>query len=269
MDDDTPSGKAIIPEDRGRELSLPSEMIHRGLELAIRIERKQGLQPLRLSPITPAHKGHLLRSYLSFMEWYRTPDRTYKIREPEKGESHSPVYLWLSFDADGLHVACVSEVEQPGLGGMEGNAERYRHLNAFNDADPFTVPVSAFGLYYTLSHPMQPDGFPPDILSHLPPKEAWKNLTFRMCPTGQPGYQGPLTRAANPWFDSSNERVEIVVVYISMLRDADKNRELVSKNPPVKLSFTVIDPTGETNPAATRQLYGVMLDARNGISSAR
>jgi len=263
MDDDSRSGKAIVPDDKSRELSLPSEMIHRGLELAIRIERKQGIQPVQPSPITPARKGHLVRSYLSFMEWYRNPDRSYKLKDPEKSTSYSPVYLWLSFDPDGIHISCVSEVEKPELTGMAGNADRYHLLNAFNDANPFTIPVSSFGLFYNLTHPFREEEFPPiGLLPHLP-KEEQKKFSFKMGPTGQPGYKGPVTKEANPFFDINRDCVEIVLIYVSMLQDPAKKRELVSKNPPVKLTFIAIDSNGENDPAATRELYHAMLDVKN------
>ena len=43
-DDHSPTDYGIIPEDTNRQLSLPSEMVNRGLELAIRIERHQGIE---------------------------------------------------------------------------------------------------------------------------------------------------------------------------------------------------------------------------------
>jgi len=267
MDDDSRSGKAIIPDDKRRELSLPFEMIHRGLELAIWIERKQGVEPIQPSAITPARKGHLVQSHLSFMEWYRTPDGSEKLREPEN-EPYPPVYLRLYFDSHGLHVSCVSEGEMPDLAGMRGNADRYRLLNAFNHEDPFTIPVSSLGLYYVLSRPMQFDHLPPGLSSHLPPEEEWRNFSFRLGPTGQPGYKGPVTKEANPNFDINRDCVEIVLVYVATLQVREGKRHLVSKNPPVKLTFTVIDSNGEDDSAATRELYHVLLEARSRVSDS-
>jgi hypothetical protein len=42
-EEDSQSKNAIIPEDKNKQLSLPGEMIQRGLKLAIRIEEKQGI----------------------------------------------------------------------------------------------------------------------------------------------------------------------------------------------------------------------------------
>jgi hypothetical protein len=266
MDDKTRSVQAIVPEEKGGELALPSEMIHRGLELAIRIERKQVIQPVAPSPIASVSKGYLVRSYQAFMEWYRTPDDSLKLREPEKFVSKPPVYLWVSFDQEGIHISCVSKVEEPDLFEMEGNADRYRSLSAFNDANAFTIPVSSFGLFYTLMHPVKEEQIPPELMP-LIHKAGLENIIFGMGPTGQPGYKGPVTKEANPYFDINRDCVQIVLIYLSMLKDTDKKRELVTKNPPVKLRFTVIDSAGENDPAATRELYHAMLDARNKISN--
>ncbi len=45
--DHPPSGHGLIPEDKDRRLSLPSEMVDRGLELAIRVERQHGIEKYR------------------------------------------------------------------------------------------------------------------------------------------------------------------------------------------------------------------------------
>jgi hypothetical protein len=265
MGDESRSGKAIIPDDKSRELALPAEMIHRGLELAVRIERKQGIQPVAPSSITAECKSHLVRSHLSFMEWYQTPDGSRKLREPEKKGSYLPIFLWLSFDMDGIHISCVPESEKSDLMGIQGNADRYRLLNAFNDINPFTIPVPSFVLFYTLTFPLQKDQLPPGPFPHLPPKEEWKKVSYTMCPSGQPGYKGPVTKEANPYFDINRDCVQNEIIYIAMLKDSDKKQECVSKNPPIKLTFIVIDPNGENDPTVTRELYHSMLDARNRI----
>ena len=45
MEKDSQAGHALIPDQEHRDLSLPAEMIRRGFELALNIEKKQGLQP--------------------------------------------------------------------------------------------------------------------------------------------------------------------------------------------------------------------------------
>ena len=65
MEDDSHTNHAIIPEDKSKGLSLPSEMIRRGLELAIRIEQKQEIQPVSDQPTS---KNYTVRCYLSAME---------------------------------------------------------------------------------------------------------------------------------------------------------------------------------------------------------
>ena len=39
-----PSGSELVPGDKDRRLSLPSEMVNRGLELAAQVERQQGVE---------------------------------------------------------------------------------------------------------------------------------------------------------------------------------------------------------------------------------
>ncbi len=267
MNDDSPSDKAIIPGEKRGELSLPSEMIHRGLELAVQIERKHGIQPAQPSPTTPVAKGHLVRGYISFMEWCRNPDGAYKLKDPESTDheklaTRPPVVLWLSFDLDGIHISCIAKDELPTLEHLEGNEDHYRLLNASADIHPFTVPVSSLALYYVLVQPWRPERYPPGLLPSIP-REQWKNFEFVHSPANQPGFQGPATKEANRYFDINRDCLRIVLIYISLIDDLDRKRELVSKNPPVKLSFTVIDPNGENNPTATRELYHAMLDAKN------
>ncbi len=64
MDDDhMPSGSELVPGDKDRRLSLPSEMVDRGLELAARVERQQGVE--RHPPTIEQSK------YVSLEELYR------------------------------------------------------------------------------------------------------------------------------------------------------------------------------------------------------
>jgi hypothetical protein len=64
MDDDhMPSGSELVPGDKDRRLSLPSEMVDRGLELAARIERQQDVE--RHTPIIEQNR------YVSLDELYR------------------------------------------------------------------------------------------------------------------------------------------------------------------------------------------------------
>ena len=268
MDDESRHGKAIVPEERTRELALPSEMIHRGLELAVRIERKQGIQPAESSVITPTRKGHLVRGYISFMEWYRDPDGSYKLKEAEKSESYPAVFLWVSFDPDGLHFSCASKDELPPLDYLKGNEDRYRLLNVVHDTTPFTVPVSSFGLFYKIIHPYRPDRYPPGLVKPIP-KEEWKKFHFEMGPQGPPGYKGPATKEANPYFNIQEDCLKIILVYVSLISNTDTKRELVSKNPPIRFSFTVVDPKGEDDPAATHDLYQAMFEVKNKKDSMK
>ena len=261
MNDESRRGKAIVPEE-SRELTLPSEMIHRGFELAVQIEHKQGIQPVESSTIMRFRKDNLIRGSISFMEWYRDPKGTYKLKESEKSESYPVVFLWASFDPDGLYFSCVSKDELPAIDNLEGNEDRYRLLNNVHDLNPFTVPVSSFGLYYRIIQPFRPDRFPSGLVRPIP-KEEWKKIYFTMAPQGSPGYMGPATKEANPYFHIEEDCLEIIFVYICLISDSDKKRELVHKNPPVKFAFTVVDPNGEKNPMATHELYQTMFGAKN------
>ena len=90
MDDDSPAGKAIIPEDKSKQLSLPLEMIHRGLELAVRIEQNQGIQPF---PKKPASNEYTVRCYLAIMEWIQEDGRSRRLSESDNSITNAPVYI--------------------------------------------------------------------------------------------------------------------------------------------------------------------------------
>jgi WD40 repeat protein len=65
MDDDhSPTDTEMVPEEVHRQLSLPSEMVNRGLELAIRLERQQGIEKYK-KPILK-FPGLLNRSCINF-----------------------------------------------------------------------------------------------------------------------------------------------------------------------------------------------------------
>ena len=64
MDDDhKPSGSELVPGSKDRRLSLPSELVDRGLELAARVERQRGAE--RHNRAIEQHK------YVSLEELYR------------------------------------------------------------------------------------------------------------------------------------------------------------------------------------------------------
>ena len=191
------------------------------------------------------------------------------MSESDKSIANSPVYLVLSIDKDELHISCASTNKKLNFVGIEGNEDRYRLLNVFNNLNPFTIPVSSFGLFYTLSHPLQENLFSSIGLSSHLPKEELKNFKFKLNPTGQSGYKGPITKAANPFFDINRDCVEIVIIYISMLGDPNLNQGLFAKNPPLKLTIIVIDRKGDDDPAATYELYHAILDAKNPLSATK
>ena len=81
--------------------------------------------------------------------------------------------------------------------------------------------------------------------------------------------EGPVTKEANRFFDKDRHCVEIIVVYISILADPNLSQSLVAKNPPLKLTFVVIDEEGEDDPAATYELYHAMLDAKDPLPASK
>jgi hypothetical protein len=262
MDDKSQLGKAIVPEEGTRELALSSEMVHRGLELAVQIERKQGIRPTEPLTITIARKDHLVHGNISLMKWYRDPNGSYKLKEAEKSEASPTVFLWISFDPDGLHFSCASKAELTPFDYLKDNENRYRLLNATHDTNPFTVPMSSLGLYYRIIVPYRPDRYPPGLVKPIP-KEEWKNFHFEWGPEGSPGYIGPATREANPHLHIQEDCLKIIIVYISLISDTDPNRKLVSKKPPMKFSFTVIDPNGSDDPQATHDFYQAIFEVKN------
>ena len=252
MENDSHTNHAIIREDKSKELSLPSEMIRRGFELAIRIEHKQGIQPISDQPPL---KEYIVRCYLSAMELIQKNDR-YILKESDKHVTDRPVYLVVSVDKGGLHVSCASTKENLDHAGMEGNEDRYRLLNALNSLKPFTIPLSSFALFYTLSHPAEENHF-----SRIP-KEELKRIKFRLGPTGQPGYKGPATKEANPFYNKNRDCVEIIIVYSSVAGIPNLIQNLVTKNQPQKLTFLVIDQKGDDDLVSSYELYHAILKAK-------
>jgi hypothetical protein len=253
--------KSIVPEVT-RDLTLPSEIIHRGFELAVQIERKQGIEPVESSVITEFHKGHLVRGNISFMDWYQDSKGIYKLKEPEKSDTTPVVFLWATFDQNGLHISYASKNDLPAINPLKENEDSYRLLNDDHDINPFTVPLSSFGLYYRIIQPYQPDRFPPGLVPPIP-KEEWKKFHFEWTSQGLPGYKGPATKVANPYLNIEEDCIKIIVVYLSLIRDSGEKREAVHKNPPVEFAFTVIDQNGEDDPAATYDLYQRMFEGKN------
>jgi hypothetical protein len=263
MEDDSRAGSAIIPEDQSKQLTLPLEMIHRGLELAVRIEQKQGIQPF---PENPTRKEYMVRCHLAIMEWVQEVGRSPRLSGSDKSITQAPVYLVLSIDKDGLHISCASTSKNRNLVGIEGNEDRYRLLNAFNNLNPFTIPFPSFDLFYKLVHPMDEKLLSSIGLSSRIPKEELKNFTFEIGPQGVPGSKGPVTKEANPFLNINRDCVKIVIIYESMLGDPNLKQGLVAKDPPLQLAFIVIDPKGEDDPVASREFYHAILKAKNPLA---
>ena len=260
MENDSHTNHAIIPKGKSKGLSLPSEMIRRGLELANRIEQKQVVQPISDKQ---TGKEYTVRCYLAVMEWIQNDNR-YTLKESDKNITNSPVYLVVSVDKDGLHVSCASTKEHLNFIGVRGNDDRYRLLNVFNNLNPFTIPLPSFGLYYTLSHPVEERYFPRRI-----PQDELKRFSFKLGPTGQPGYKGPATKEANPFFNKDKDCVESVIFYISVLRNSNLKKGFVAKDPHLKLTFVVIDEKGVDDPVASRDLYHSILEVKDPLSTKK
>ncbi len=240
MDHDSRAGSAIIPGDENRQLALPEEMVRRGLELAARIEQRQGIEPY---PPKPAIKEYTLRCYMTIINC--TPEEVLSLRISENDESKSrrPVYALCSISKDGLHISCASADKNLSFPAIDGNEDRYPSLTAFNNLEPFTIPYTSFGLCYKLYHPVQ------------------NNMKIVFSPTGLRGYIGPVK--ANPNFHMDRDCVEIDILYISMLGDPNLKQGLVRKDPPLILEFVVIDQKDQDDPAATFELYHALLEAKN------
>lgn len=265
MDEDSQTGNAIVPEDKNKQLSLPMEMIQRGLELARRIEQKLGITPITKKT---DRKEYTIQCYLNIMEWSRKADGSYKLGETDKPITNSPVYLMMFVDINGVHISCAAkDLNVPGI---EGNEDRYRLLNAFNDLNSFTIPFSSLLLFYTLTHGMdETHSNPMTTHSHLS-KDAMKNFSFRMGPSGgHPGYKGPVTKEKNPYFDANRDCVETVIIYISLLEDTNLRQGLIVKNPPLKLTCVVIDRNGQEDRIASRELYHAILETKEPNSSQK
>ncbi len=92
MDKDSQTGNLIVAEGKNKELSLPREMVERGLELAIRIEQKQGIQQIPKL----ARQQYTVRCYLAVMAWVLQGDGSYKLGELDTNFTNAPVYLVVS-----------------------------------------------------------------------------------------------------------------------------------------------------------------------------
>jgi hypothetical protein len=238
----------IVPEDKNKQLSLPAEMIHRGLELASRIE--QGLEIQPVSQIL-ARKEYTVRCYPSVMEWIQVDGRPRTLHEADKNINNAPIYLFFSVDKDGLHLSCAPSRDHSTFVGIENNEDRYRLLTALNNLEPITIPIRSFGLYYLLSRP------------------AGTNLRYDLTPGGgKPGFQGPLSSATNIFLKNNADELEIVIIYISLLGNPTLKQGLVPKKPPLKLKLVVIAPSGKDDSVATRELYLTILEVKNSSSAA-
>jgi tetratricopeptide (TPR) repeat protein len=249
MDDDSRSDKAIVPDDKSRELSLPSEMIHRGLELAVRIEERLGIQSISQNT---AGKEFMVRCYPSPAEPTRRDDRSGTNVEMSKGENRPPVYLFTSVDKDGIHISCASSRHHLNFVSMEGNEDRYRLLNNSNGSDPFTIPVPSFDIFYIIYY-----------------TDGKFKTTLR--PSGEPGYTGAIPEGVIPKgrisFPKDVDDVEIVIIYTAFLMPPYSKQDFVEKKPTLILDFVVIDPKGEDDPTATRELYHAVLEVKKPSSA--
>ena len=195
------------------------------------------------------------------MEWIQKNER-YILKESDKHVTNKPVCLVVSAGKTGLQISCASTKQILNLVGMKGNEDRYRLLNAFNKLNPFTIPLSSFGLFYSLSHPAEENHF-----SRIP-KEELKRFKFRLGPTGQPGYKGPATKEANPFFNKNRDCVEIIIVYTTVVGIPSLNQGLVAKGQSLKFTFVAIDQKGEDDLAASFELYHAILKAKISSSAA-
>lgn len=259
------SPHAIVPGDADRELTLPEDLIRRGLELAVSIEQALGIEPFVESP---AREVYAVRCYPAIMEWFHDDEGSYKLREADEGGSRAPVHFDLSVEKDRLLISCAPATRKLKFGGIEDNEDRYRLLNAHGNLDPFAIPFSSLGLFYKLSSPLRENLLPSSGLSRLS-KEELSKFKFTLGPTGYPGYKGPVTKEANRFFNADRDSVEIVVIYISVLADPNLSQSLVAKKPPLKLTFVVVDEEGTDDPAATYQLYHAMLAAKDALSASK
>lgn len=257
MIEDSPTDNAIVPEDKNKQLALPSEMIQRGLELAIQIEQKHGITPI---PIKSECKEYSVLCYSAIMEWLKKDDGSYTLTEADKAMTNLPIYLALSIDSTGIHISCATK--NLNSAGIEGNEDRYRLLNTFNSLSSFTIPFTSFGLFYTLTHGMDETLSTPGGLFSRLGREAMKNLSFRMAPAKEKGYRGRATKDANPFFNIDRDCVETVIIYVAVLDDTNVDQGLIANDSPLKLSLVVIDQNGKDGLIASRELYHAILEAQ-------
>lgn len=247
-DDHSENKRAIVPIAADKQqLTLPSEMVTRGLELAIRIEHRYGIQP---HLYTPTRKEYMARCYPTIMEGTQSNDSSSVTTPSRAGESRRPIYVVLSVDKDGIYISCVSPRHNLSFAGIENNEVRYRLLN--NGSDPIAIPMSSADLYYIVVTRRQ------------------GNLKFTMCPTGRPGYRGAIPRGVMPkgpiFYPRNIDEIEIIIIYRSLLKGLYPQQTIVEMRSPLKLDLVVIDNQSEYDPAATRELYNAMLSAKNSVT---
>ncbi len=195
-----------------------------------------------------SNQEYLIRCYASILARNPADAQPPQWRKANELESRWPIYIVFAVDRAGIHLSCAPTKRVSGFAGFENNAERYRLLTSANGAEPVTVPLSYFDLYYV---PYQRRG---DFISTTTPAK-------------QPGYVGALPSVGG--FD-----VRIAIIY-SSLRDPCQDGRIIKRDPPLQLDLMVVDLMGQDDPAATREFYHALLKAQTsndqppGPTSAR
>ena len=170
-----PSPHAIVPGDADRGLTLPEDLIHRGLELAASIEQKLGIEPFVESS---AGKVYAVRCYPAIMEWFRDEDGSRRLREVDEKQGYPPVYLNLCIETERLCISREPATRIRKLGTIKDSGDRYHLLNAYGNLDPFAIPFSSLVLLYKLSSP------PSDYGPLSSGRRLSKEELSQFCPAG-------------------------------------------------------------------------------------
>ena len=255
--------KALIRNDGSKQLALPLEMIQSGLELAIRIEQKLGIQQTSETINRPEY---LVQCYPTVMKWVQGTSNSLKLIETDKNFFKGAVYVVMSIESEGLQISCPLKSENLITSSIEENGKYYRLLNSSNSLEPFAIPFSSFSIFYNLVTPL--DKSKASSIGRISqiPKEKLKHFKFSISPTGQPGYKGPITNNANRYYDINRDYVEIVIVYISVFQNSNT---IIAKDPPLKIKFVVLDDKGEDDENATYDLYHDILNTQESFLDTR
>lgn len=215
--------QAIIPIDSSSQLTLPTEMVQRGLEIANRMSQKNFLAGYVV--LCYPHIYNLVRKH---HQWVRS----------DFYEDVPPLYLKISVDDCDLNIFYTDPVNKKTID-QNSNTERFRIISIDGSMSPITIPSSSFELFY------------------IPYKKWGEDFHFEQQPPHKTGYQGQLINLVQGYDD-----IYVLVEFQTPYRGPNQNDPL-DKRLLIQLKFKVVDRLGNDKLVATRKLYNELLQLKS------